>query len=324
MITEPRSEPRPQPVEPAPRPRPPAFDALVSAVEKLASDIADPSHAGLVLTLRRLADAMDISYEDPDQASAARVREIARKLEASDRDSVTHSDLVAEAMNEALAVIERRLPDRSHSQVRASYLRAVRAAERITPKMPLLELQPQMLDAFAAVTHALLVVHGANSPFAGAQQSHERSAARFREQASVASAAVATVAATFGDPALRAAADALDAIAIALEVAPISGSLAGELDDKTVAIRFEAARLRRSGNLGFEQSDRIKAGLSRGLDALDRLAKDCPIRNAKPMLLRAREACTGIDEYGMFEFQRAAIQEALRSTVDALLILASC
>jgi hypothetical protein len=68
----------------------------------------------------------------------------------------------------------------------------------------------------------------------------------------------------------------------------------------------------------FGEASWFKAGLLSALDALDQIG------TRREALLEwsraARRAVEGIDEHSAFTFQRAAIQDAARATVDVFLL----
>jgi hypothetical protein len=89
--------------------------------------------------------------------------------------------------------------------------------------------------------------------------------------------------------------------------------------DKIAEVRFEAERLRRSDRLSFSIPKWMKLGLSAALDALDILTPPDDTRSF--WIAMARQTNDAIDVGSTATFQRARLQDALRTTVTAFVIV---
>lgn len=116
------------------------------------------------------------------------------------------------------------------------------------------------------------------------------------------------------DEARRKAAEALCTIAVGLEAV-------SSPQPPTEAVRREAAKLADVERLPFTHSARVRAGLEAALEALDELAAAHRLEEARPWLTSARRSVVLVDPEGLFELQRAAIQEAFRTVSAAFTIV---
>jgi hypothetical protein len=84
-------------------------------------------------------------------------------------------------------------------------------------------------------------------------------------------------------------------------------------------IRFAAKRLQRADRLSFSLPRWIKEGLTGAMDALETLAaKD---EASSFWIARGRASVTAIDEKSTLTFQRALVQDAIRTALDAFVVL---
>ena len=118
-----------------------------------------------------------------------------------------------------------------------------------------------------------------------------------------------------GHDGIVAAGDLLEHLADAIETIPDSRRRAR---DAIAEVRFEAKRLQRSDRLAFGVAKWIKLGLASSLDGIEALV---PATQAGRSWIRsAREAQDAIDVTSTSTFQRAVIQDAIRTTVTAFVI----
>jgi hypothetical protein len=110
----------------------------------------------------------------------------------------------------------------------------------------------------------------------------------------------------------EASADALESLAELIEASDEKSQQA----ERVSIIRLNAERLASAGVHSFGESKWVKAGLSTALDALDNLAPDNK-RVLSPWNAAARRAVDGIGERDALSFQRAALQDGFRATLDA-------
>lgn len=105
-------------------------------------------------------------------------------------------------------------------------------------------------------------------------------------------------------------------MADALETLPDSTHQARE---QITEIRFEAKRLRRSEGLSFGLAKWIEEGLAAAVDGLQRVSR--PSDNATYWIGAARRSLKSIDIKSSLTFQRGPVQDAVRTTIDAFIVI---
>lgn len=118
-----------------------------------------------------------------------------------------------------------------------------------------------------------------------------------------------------GHDGIVAAGDLLENLAAAIETIPGSQHRAR---DAIAEVRFEAKRLQRSDRLAFGVAKWIKLGLASSLDGLEALVP--ATQTGRSWIRSARQAQDAIDVGSTSTFQRAVIQDAIRTTVTAFVI----
>ena len=121
---------------------------------------------------------------------------------------------------------------------------------------------------------------------------------------------------TSGHDAALAAGDVLSALADALDALPDPDRRASK---DITEVRFEAKRLRRSDRLSYTLPKWIQEGLVAALDGLEKLtpAND----SSRFWIASARESQKSIDTKSSLTFQRAPVQDAVRSTIDSFIVV---
>jgi hypothetical protein len=125
-------------------------------------------------------------------------------------------------------------------------------------------------------------------------------------------------AAPFGERHERAA-ELLDLLASALASAPHAQTTDAV---RVCRVTQEADALTSEGGEPFRGSAQIKRGLSIVVELLEEYAERAEVARIEPWLESARRAVQSVDERGMVGFQGSEIQDAFRTTVDALTIIA--
>jgi hypothetical protein len=101
----------------------------------------------------------------------------------------------------------------------------------------------------------------------------------------------------------------------------LAGSASGGAErDALERARAAARALRGDDDLGLDRADHVKDGLSAIVEVLQKARADDATREW------VREARRSVDAVGTFAplgLQRAAVQDALRTTADAIVVLAS-
>lgn len=320
---------RPTAATTAARPAAPVagLDDLATAVEGF------PDRAALPRTLRELADVLTaIAHRDAAggaaiAAHAARIRELADQLAAAPREPAAAAGEDASraklAIGEALVAVEALLGGELTPPLRAAYVDAVAAYERIAPGAPLAPQLHQAHDALASISDALAIVQGTAPRFTdrrGRVVARDRAALR-REVGRAAEAVDALAHERDWARARAHATRALRALADAVAVAP---STLGDRDQAALAtaVRFEATRLARARGFALRRCELIRAGLLAATAALDDLASP-PAGSALAELAGgARRAATAIDREATLPFAQPQIQDGFRAVVAAYQVLA--
>ena len=176
-----------------------------------------------------------------------------------------------------------------------------------------LERRTIVASAFRAATDALALAQGGEPPFAESENAPQDAAPALSREAQLeeARAEVLKLGQTRWVNAPLAASRALQSLAdlIAVQADP-------RLDKQIAVIHFNAQRLRRKDTNKFGSAGWIKEALSSTLDALDSVAAGLE-NQVSPFVQPARRAVAGIQERDSLSFQRAAVQDACRATVDA-------
>jgi hypothetical protein len=113
-----------------------------------------------------------------------------------------------------------------------------------------------------------------------------------------------------------AAGEVLAALERALETLPDATQ---RVRDKLSEVHFESERLRRSDRMSFGIPKWLKLGLAAAVDALETLTPPAEARTYWIEL--ARQTQGGIDADAGAAFQRAALQDALRTTTTVFVIV---
>jgi hypothetical protein len=128
--------------------------------------------------------------------------------------------------------------------------------------------------------------------------------------------AASKLAHTSGRDAAVAAGHVLDALGDAVESIPDAKRKSRE---ELVELRFEAKRLHRSDRLAFGVPKWIKLGLAAAVDSLE--AQAPANETTRFWLATARQAQQRIDAGSSMTFQRAAVQDAVRTTITAFVVV---
>jgi hypothetical protein len=133
------------------------------------------------------------------------------------------------------------------------------------------------------------------------------------EKGSSAARKLATVS---GHDAAKQASIVMSALAEAIDKIPGASE---RVADQITELRFEAQRLDRADRMSFSLAHWIQEGLVAALKALEALS---PSNEPAAFWIRqARSAARAIDENSGLAFQRAIVQDAIRATLDAFVVL---
>jgi hypothetical protein len=186
--------------------------------------------------------------------------------------------------------------------------------EAIDGDGPLHEQQASIASAFRAATDTVFIASGGEAPFGEAEAGKPDTSgvASLEDAVDAARAEVLTLGQTDWMQTRQATARTLIALANVVAAADRREVLGHKVSD----IRFQAERIRYADTLTFGRAAWIKAGLSAALDALEelRLMDD---QRLSVWARAARRAVASIEERDSLSFQRAAVQDAFRATIDA-------
>jgi hypothetical protein len=108
----------------------------------------------------------------------------------------------------------------------------------------------------------------------------------------------------------------LASLADAIESIP---GASGRVSEQLTEMRFEAKRLHRSDRMSFSLPRWIKEGLTAAVTALE--AQSPQGGRATAWIAQARSSISAIDAKSSLAFQRAPVQDALRTTLDAFVVV---
>jgi hypothetical protein len=309
----PQRAPRNAQAEPRPQPRasvdPARLHDLADAVHALATASGNPAHRRIVTALEALAGVIEQLPTRP-AGTAMQIRQAATQLASSAPTSLDHADLVQRALREAERALQGQQPA---SARRPAFLLAMAAVggalQELDGTRPLLEQQPSIIAALEAATGATFLAHDEDPPFPlpDVDAGTSRPPAAALNDARTDTLALARA----GWPdAHTFAAKLMTDLGNVLAASSCTGTDVG-----VAKLRFEAERLDRARQGGFDEPGSIKAALTAALDVLEQGAPDATsVRDA-------RDAVASINEHASLPFQRAPIQDAARATLGAFVQL---
>lgn len=289
---------------------------LAASVDGLASRFEDPRQASMVRALRELADVLAVT-PGGIHLTPIHVRDLAQRLEASP-PSLTRADVVKEALTIALGSLVVRTPLRERARrFRDSVATIRRAIEAVDGSRPLADQQLAVAAAFRAIADAAFLAHGVEPPFGEADAARDGvTTGSPTQELEEARTNVLTLGHSRWPTVRWAAARALSSIADIIKASDPDGKQA----DSISKIRFQAERLRSADAPVFVEAKWVKIGLTTALDALDALQENARANDrasVTPWTRAARRAVGTIEADGALSFQRAAVQDGFRATVDA-------
>lgn len=294
------------------------LERLAESVEALDCDAPGLDFQATSAVLANLADSLDLRTQVLD-TRPQKIRDAARALASSDPHSPpleTLRDALASALSSLLAApgpLERQQEYRVAVEVLSHSFDALRATDESAAGCE------SAIRALRAATDAtFLALHG-DPPFGEGETKREdpHPLSSMRDGLESASASVLAL----GQAKWRHAREPAARSLLSFAEMAAAGDCTGNAVKAVEHIRFEAERLTRSDALSFGQPGWIKSGLVAALDALDAL--ESPAQQRTPSITSAaRRAVGSIDTHELLGFQRAAIQDAFRATLDAFAIVA--
>jgi hypothetical protein len=306
----------PVPEAPTPSENASPLDRAARSVESLENVPDDTLPRATAQALFDLAAAI----EPQSTTEAKTIRECARRIAAAEAQANPGLDLAA--VKQGLSAILRALEQsgtaprrpQEYEQSLATLRKAI-ATLGAALDSSALERRTKAASAFRAASDALALAQGGEPAFAESENVGQDAAPELSREAQLeeARAEVLKLGQTRWINAPLAASSALDALAALLAL-----EADHRLDEQIAAIRFNAERLGRKDISKFGSAGWIKEALSSTLDALD-LRSVGREKEVSTWTRSARRAVSGIEARDSLSFQRAAVQDAFRATVDAFL-----
>jgi hypothetical protein len=302
---EPRHIPLPEPV----------VERLVNGIDALEVRTPEPSPAAVAEALQSLADALELLPETTPRPRPS-VRELAAKLANLPAGS---SASTAPALDGLDAIRQRLAPMTVTGDNADEFREAVNALsaarEELRPDQTLRAQAGPLMRGLRAAADAVLIAGGNSPRFASTEPALP---AGSREELSICvedvRSRVRAMAAAAYPREREAASSMLASLADCLSVSPHKPP---DFETRVSEIRFEVSRLRAAPAWAPREAAWVKAGLISSLEALESL----PVSEQHGMatwLKAARRAAGAIADDTGLVFQRGRIQDALRTTADAL------
>lgn len=294
-----------------------ALSALANQVDALGSDGGKLDQATLAKLLEKLAQNM----EPVSHAAHLRVHEVAQRLAGAPANSLLRPGLVKQGLDLILkGLVPFEIPPARAPEYRQTLQALAQSTAAIQDLLPLDAQRPRTAAALRAAVDAIFVARAGEPPFGEAENIDTPPVPLGPMDAELAQARgdISKLAEIKTLDAAPASGRALASLADVLAAADRTGKAKSSLDEA----RFQATRLERGDRtVRFGQAGWIRAGVTSLLDGLDTLQHG-PANQPSAWSQVARTAVVHIDERSSLAFQRAAIQDALRATVDAFAIIA--
>ncbi len=294
-----------------------ALARLVQVIEQ-EPRARDEAHARIVSIVRNLADVL-AGMPGASVGRIERIRTLASDLETSEPAG---AGPLRKALDEVLATLAMVVAD-DDDVARSELSEAKTAVARVSPDGPVLAQPDTTRVAFSAIADTMIALYGAErASLPDIALEIRRDPQLFSERTEQLSVQVTLLASSTGwSSAQRISADVLDLLALAVASAPTRTMSIDEQTVRAQRIRLEAHRLRRASTLSFRRLDWMQQGLEVALATLETLIE--PGAPAHALVVDARAAVAAIDTTRSFEFQRAAVQNAVRVVTDALRVHAT-
>jgi len=292
---------------------------LAASVEAIECEPIGLDSAAASEALSNLAEALDLR-SGPADVSSQELRTDARALASGAAAPTGHvRDGLAAALQALLAgpePLQRRLEYRNSVAALGRFLGDVASNDAASCQ--------SARDALRAATNAVFLALDGEPPFDVQDIAHPEIARLSSMSAGIepARAAVLALGEARWAHAREPAAQALRSFAAMLNASNCAQRLTRTGSD----VLLQAERLMLGDSLSFGQTQWIKSGLLAALDGLEQLAQGAASARsgstrtppaASPWLAAARKAVANIDAKDLLAFQRTAIQDAFRATLDA-------
>lgn len=286
-----------------------AFLALAAAVRAMAAEPHGPRGELIVDALQQFANVIDVLSHrlslSPDS-----LRKIGDPVGSEPR-GISKADVIAGLETTLGYLLTRALPS-------SRKLEYERAANALAAELEAMDANASgaggrwwahALSAFRAAADLSFMAAGHAPPFQGTWQKARTETPDVCETIVQARAVVLELGRTQWPYARTATARALDALANVVEAVSIERRHVSEIS----GIEFQAERLQRTSSLAFGAGSWVKRALTATLDVFEKLWRREELMS---WMTAARAAVEGLDEGRSLSFQRAAVQDAFRTTIS--------
>jgi hypothetical protein len=303
------------PAEPAMKPasgehREPSLEArrLRTAVTALSHSPRDPSFRSEIAALEALAECVESL--SASKIAGGRIRAAAGRLAASQATDADRVDAVKDALATAGSVLTVSALGTGRKDHESTSTLLEAAIGRLDRHSSVLEQRGRVLAALRAATNLVYRAQSASKPYPAAGEALRdwEEPGTFCAAVDEARRRVRSLATVSSHEARASAADALLAIA---DVMALDSQTASRTED-VAKVRLEAFALRNQRS--FKGAQGIKSALSRATDVFASSWTDPTLEPWIRAARRSVDAVTG----GFVVFERAAIQDAVRTVLDII------
>jgi hypothetical protein len=294
---------------------------LVARVERLHAEPTQLQHSAVLAALNAMAPVV-AGLETPESAATARrLHSLASQLERVDPSSLQYAEQTTLALDLVLAAASGVHARCDGADLELAVERARFAMTGVDFTQVLSGQSRALIAAVQAVADVLLVAVGADPAFLIGDPTVEVTeggtatdgAPTFTGHVERAHESLMQLSRSRWPATRQLAGRVLTEFADALAVGS-EDEIRSQIDE----VRFQAALLQRTSAVTFARGAWVKKAATSALSALELVLADGERSStAAPWIARARATAQSIDDRGTLTFQRAVVQDALRSLADA-------
>jgi hypothetical protein len=252
--------------------------------------------------------------------TARHVRAAVEDLRRADPSSIEYADRTVGALGAVVSTVNVFGSRCGNGDVEDAAGRARMALARVHSEVALTEQPDRLEHALLATVDAVLLSGGGDPVFTvpaptAATVRDETKLVTFDEHSLAMHRQMLKLGGASWNEARKVAGDVLLSCANALETA----AQQADIDEPIRNVRFQGERLRRMDGLAFARGDWMRSAVLSALDALTAIVPPERSQLVTPWIKRSREAADALEGRGAMSFQRAAVQDALRTMTDAFL-----
>jgi hypothetical protein len=293
---------------------------IASQTTSLDRDVRNIRHDRVAALLHAMADAIASTRFTDAQARSEAVREMVRAFEQSPPESSEEVRVLTSAATAVLGALESGDQEPVPPSLQTATRRARSSLALLSPQVGVLAQADAVRDLMHALSDATLVALGDEPKYATPTRQASNAtvvstqvAPTFPERLATARALVLQMTRAGWSESATLAGETLEALAGALETLETAAQIRTHVRE----LRFQSARLLRSGELEFTRGQWAKRALFAAVFALERSFRPEQRAALAPWIENARESIQQLDERRELGFQSAAAQDAFRTVVDA-------